>query len=43
MIEADWAHGREGTAQALTLAVTGRRAVLDQLSGEGVDTLQRRD
>lgn len=45
--DADWSHGEgplvEGTAQHLTLAVTGRKAVLDHLSGDGVDTLRGRD
>ena len=44
--DADWSHGEgplvEGTAQHLALAMTGRKAVLDQLSGDGVDTLRGR-
>jgi uncharacterized protein (TIGR03083 family) len=45
--DAKWTHGEgpvvEGTAQHLTLAMTGRKAVLDHLSGDGVDTLRGRD
>jgi hypothetical protein len=45
--DAEWSHGEgllvEGTAQHLTLAMTGRKATLDHLSGAGVDTLRGRD
>lgn len=45
--DAEWTHGDgptvEGTAQHLALAMTGRKAVLDHLSGDGVDTLRGRD
>ena len=44
--DVDWGHGRgpvvRGTAQALLLAGTGRTAVLDSLTGEGVPTLRSR-
>lgn len=39
----DWTHGNgpivSGAAEALLLAITGRRAALDRLSGDGVSTL----
>ena len=42
----DWAHGSGppviGNADALLLAITGRPAALDHLSGEGVPTLRGR-
>jgi uncharacterized protein (TIGR03083 family) len=45
--DTDWSHGEgplvEGTAQHLTLAMTGRTDVHDHLSGDGVDTLRGRD
>lgn len=45
--DAEWSHGDgpevQGTAQHLALAMTGRKAVLDHLSGDGVDTLRGRD
>ncbi|SOD98857.1 maleylpyruvate isomerase family mycothiol-dependent enzyme [Blastococcus haudaquaticus] len=41
-----WAHGSgptvSGTAEALLLAITGRTAALDHLSGDGVPTLRGR-
>ena len=44
--DAEWSHGEgptvEGPAQYLTLAMTGRKAALDQLSGDGVETLRSR-
>jgi uncharacterized protein (TIGR03083 family) len=44
--DADWAHGTgptvEGPMLALVLAMTGRTAAVDELSGDGVDTLRRR-
>jgi uncharacterized protein (TIGR03083 family) len=44
--DTDWAVGSgapvEGPIAALLLLVTGRRAALDQLTGDGVDTLRRR-
>ena len=44
--DVDWTHGGgpavEGTAQHLALAMTGRSAVIDHLSGDGVDTLRSR-
>lgn len=45
--DADWVHGEgplvEGTAQYLTLAMTGRKAALDHLSGDGVAVMRSRD
>lgn len=42
----DWSFGRgpevHGTAEALLMAVAGRRAVTDELSGPGADRLTRR-
>jgi len=42
----DWSHGDgaevRGSGEAILLAATGRREVLDELKGEGVDTLRRR-
>lgn len=44
--DAAWSHGSgarvEGPLLALVMAMTGRKAVLDQLSGPGVDTLRAR-
>jgi uncharacterized protein (TIGR03083 family) len=44
--DADWSHGTgpavEGPILPLLLAMTGRRSGLDELSGDGVDTLRRR-
>jgi uncharacterized protein (TIGR03083 family) len=44
--DVDWAHGSgpavRGHAEALLLALTGRPAALDHLSGDGVATLRRR-
>ena len=44
--DADWAHGTgpeaSGPAIALVLAMTGRRAALDDLTGEGVAVLRGR-
>lgn len=44
--DADWSSGSgpvvEGPAQYLLLAVAGRRAAFDHLSGEGLDTLRSR-
>ncbi len=45
--DADWSHGEgpvvEGPAQHLALAMTGREAALDHLSGDGVDVLRGRE
>lgn len=45
--DAEWSHGDgplvEGPIQHLVLAMTGRKAVLDHLSGDGVATLRTRD
>lgn len=45
--DAEWTHGQgplvEGTAQHLILAMAGRKAALDHLSGEGVETMRSRD
>jgi hypothetical protein len=42
----DWAHGTgptvSGRAEALLLAITGRRGALGHLSGDGVSTLRGR-
>ncbi len=42
----DWAWGSgpavRGTAEALMLALTGRRVALDELQGDGVATLRSR-
>jgi uncharacterized protein (TIGR03083 family) len=42
----DWSHGDgpevRGTGEAVLLVATGRRGALDELKGEGVDTLRRR-
>ena len=42
----DWAHGQgptvAGRAEALLLAITGRTAALDHLSGDGLPTLRDR-
>jgi uncharacterized protein (TIGR03083 family) len=42
----DWSHGDgpevRGSGEAIVLVCTGRREVLDDLQGEGVDTLRRR-
>ena len=44
--DVDWSHGSgptvSGDADALLLALTGRRAALDHLTGEGVETLRAR-
>jgi uncharacterized protein (TIGR03083 family) len=44
--DADWSHGTgptvEGPMLPLLLAMTGRTAGVDELSGEGVDSLRRR-
>jgi uncharacterized protein (TIGR03083 family) len=44
--DVDWSQGDgpevSGSGEAILLAATGRRAVLDELKGEGVDTLRRR-
>lgn len=44
--DADWSHGGgpevTGTLEALTMAMTGRRAAVDDLGGEGVSTLSAR-
>ncbi len=44
--DADWSYGDgaevEGPIVSLVLAMTGRRAVLDDLSGDGVATLRSR-
>jgi uncharacterized protein (TIGR03083 family) len=45
--DTDWRHGSgpeaSGSAIALVLAMTGRKAALDDLSGEGVAVLRERD
>ena len=42
----DWTHGNgpevRGTGEAVLLVATGRRDALDELKGEGVDTLRQR-
>lgn len=44
--DADWSYGDgpvvEGTTQHLLLAMTGRSAAIDHLTGDGVDTLRGR-
>jgi uncharacterized protein (TIGR03083 family) len=44
--DADWSHGTgpaaEGPMLSLLLALTGRKAALDDLSGDGVETLRSR-
>jgi uncharacterized protein (TIGR03083 family) len=44
--DADWSHGSgpvvEGPAMSLLLATTGRTSALDDLTGDGVDTLRSR-
>jgi hypothetical protein len=44
--DVDWAHGRgptvRGAAEALLLALTGRTAALERLSGDGSPTLHAR-
>jgi uncharacterized protein (TIGR03083 family) len=44
--DANWSHGTgptvEGPMLSLLLAMTGRRAALDDLTGEGVETLRQR-
>jgi uncharacterized protein (TIGR03083 family) len=44
--DAEWSHGSgptvEGPMLPLLLAMTGRRAGVDELSGDGVDTLRQR-
>jgi uncharacterized protein (TIGR03083 family) len=45
--DAEWSHGTgpevAGPILSLVMAMTGRKAVLDDLSGEGVATLRSRD
>ena len=45
--DTDWQHGTgpevSGPAVALLLAVTGRKATLDDLTGDGVPALRERD
>ena len=42
----DWSHGDGpevmGSGEAILLVATGRRQALDELKGEGVETLRRR-
>jgi uncharacterized protein (TIGR03083 family) len=44
--DVDWSHGSgpevQGAGEAVLLALTGRRVALDELSGEGVETLRAR-
>jgi hypothetical protein len=44
--DTDWSHGSgpevTGPAIALVMAMTGRKAALDDLSGPGVDVLRSR-
>jgi hypothetical protein len=44
--DTDWSHGSgpeaSGPMLSLVMAMTGRRAALDDLAGPGVDTLRRR-
>jgi uncharacterized protein (TIGR03083 family) len=44
--DVEWSHGAgpevRGTGEAILLALTGRPVVLDELSGDGVETLRRR-
>ena len=44
--DVEWSHGDgpevTGTGEAILLALTGRRVVLDELSGDGVATLRER-
>lgn len=44
--DADWSHGSgpevTGPAHSLLMAMTGRKAAIDDLSGEGVETLRSR-
>jgi len=44
--DADWSTGEgplvEGPAKLVLSAMTGRRAALDQLSGDGVETMRSR-
>jgi uncharacterized protein (TIGR03083 family) len=44
--DTDWSHGSgpevSGPVTALVMAMTGRQAVLDDLTGDGVDTLRQR-
>ena len=44
--DADWRHGTgprvAGSLEALTMAITGRQAALDDLDGPGVATLRGR-
>lgn len=44
--DADWQHGRgpevQGTLEALTMAITGRQAALEDLQGPGIATLRAR-
>ncbi len=45
--DGNWSHGEgpavQGTAQHLALAVSGRKAALDHLSGDGVEIMRGRD
>ena len=42
----DWTHGEgpeaRGTGEALLMAICGRPSVVDELSGDGVETLRSR-
>jgi hypothetical protein len=44
--DADWSHGTgprvSGSMIALVMAMTGRKAAIDELTGDGVATLQAR-
>lgn len=44
--DADWAHGEgptvTGSAEALAMTMSGRTACLDQLAGDGLETVRRR-
>jgi hypothetical protein len=44
--DADWSHGSgpevAGPIMPLVMAMTGRKVALDNLTGEGVDTLRTR-
>jgi hypothetical protein len=45
--DSEWTHGSgpavSGPALALVMAMTGRPAALDDLSGDGVEILRQRD
>ena len=47
LTDGEWSHGEgprvEGTAQHMTLAMTGRKAALDRMSGDGVQIMRGRD